>query len=71
LKRTDGSSVATSLGLLREAATQLRGVVTEKFDEAVRGEDLASVERFFKLFPLLGMHDQGIEKFTDYLCSKV
>jgi hypothetical protein len=45
--------------------------VTQKFDEAVRAEDLASVERFFKIFPLLGMQEEGLVKFSLYLCSKV
>lgn len=43
----------------------------KRFNEAVRKEDLASVERFFKIFPLLGMHDEGLQKFSTYLCSKV
>jgi hypothetical protein len=56
---------------LHEAASQLGAVVTQKFDEAVHAEDLASVERFFKIFPLLGMQDEGLDKFSSYLCSKV
>lgn len=35
--------------------------VTHKFDEAVKKDDLASVERFLKNFPLLGRHNEGIE----------
>ncbi|XP_011306177.1 conserved oligomeric Golgi complex subunit 4 [Fopius arisanus] len=64
-------SIAGSLSTLKEAAFQLRSVVSRKFDEAVRSEDLASVERFFKIFPLLGMHDEGLEKFSLYLSSKL
>jgi COG4 transport protein. len=64
-------SVTNSFSLLHEAAKQLGAVVTQKFDEAVRAEDLASVERFFKIFPLLGMQDEGLAKFSLYLCSKV
>ncbi|XP_015126863.1 conserved oligomeric Golgi complex subunit 4 isoform X2 [Diachasma alloeum] len=64
-------SIAGSLSTLKEAALQLGSVVSRKFDEAVRCEDLASVERFFKIFPLLGMHDEGLEKFSLYLSSKL
>ncbi|KAJ4440617.1 hypothetical protein ANN_08763, partial [Periplaneta americana] len=60
-----------SFSLLHEAATQLGAVVTQKFDEAVRAEDLASLARFLKIFPLLGMQDEGLIKFSLYLCSKV
>lgn len=68
---SDCTSITNSFSLLHEAATQLGSVVTHKFDEAVRAEDLASVERFFKIFPLLGMQDEGLVKFSLYLCSKV
>nr|CAD7434218.1 unnamed protein product [Timema monikensis] len=67
----DCTSVTNSSTLLEEAATRLGQVVTTKFDEAVRSQDLASVERFFKIFPLLGLHDQGLAKFSHYLCSKL
>ena len=56
---------------LHDAEEQLKRVVSTKFDEAVRDEDLASVERFFKIFPLLNMHEEGLKRFTNYLSSKV
>ncbi|KAB0804286.1 hypothetical protein PPYR_01256 [Photinus pyralis] len=65
------SSVLKAVGTLQDAAGQLRTIVQHKFDEAVRLEDLASVERFFKIFPLLDMHDEGIRKFCNYLCDKL
>ncbi|KAK0076738.1 hypothetical protein PV325_004942 [Microctonus aethiopoides] len=67
----DRVSIAGSLTTLQQAALQLRIVVTRKFDEAVKAEDLASVERFFKIFPLLGMHDEGLGKFCLYLGTKL
>jgi len=45
--------------------------VARRFDEAVKDEDLASIERFFKLFPLLGLHEEGLKNFTDYLATKL
>ncbi|KAK4879456.1 hypothetical protein RN001_007602 [Aquatica leii] len=65
------SSVLKAVGTLQDAASQLRTIVQLKFDEAVRMEDLASVERFFKIFPLLDMHDEGIRKFCNYLSEKL
>lgn len=67
----DHTSITSSLVTLQQAAQQLRTVITHKFDEAVKSEDLASVERFFKIFPLLGMHTEGLNKFCQYLCTKV
>lgn len=67
----DHANISSSLITLQQAALQLRTVITHKFDEAVKSEDLASVERFFKIFPLLGMHSEGLKKICSYLCSKV
>ena len=65
------TSVSKAVTTLEQAATQIRQVVNQKFDEAVKKDDLASVERFFKIFPLLGMHQEGIKKFMAYICSKL
>lgn len=67
----DCATVTNSLTLLRSATSQLQSIITQRFNEALSAEDLASIERFFKLFPLLSMHDSGLEKFSAFLCSKV
>lgn len=66
-----GSTVDASLLLLQEAEQKLRVIVAQKLDEAVAAVDLAQVERFFKIFPLLGLHQQGLARFGQYLCSQV
>lgn len=33
--------------------------------------DLPQVERFFKIFPLLALHEEGLSKFSEYLCKQV
>lgn len=65
------TSVSQAFNTLTEATTKLRQIIAHKFDEAVTKDDLASVERFFKIFPLLGMHTEGIEKFANYICIKL
>lgn len=65
------TSVSQAVATLEKAATQIRQVVNQKFDDSVKKDDLASVERFFKIFPLLGMYEEGIQKFVVYICSKV
>uniref|UniRef100_U5EZ33 Conserved oligomeric Golgi complex subunit 4 n=1 Tax=Corethrella appendiculata TaxID=1370023 RepID=U5EZ33_9DIPT len=65
------TSVSKAVTTLEQAAVQIRQVISHKFDESVRKDDLASVERFFKIFPLLGMHTEGIEKFMSYICTKL
>ncbi|XP_072401947.1 conserved oligomeric Golgi complex subunit 4 [Diabrotica undecimpunctata] len=76
LKRTANdmdnvSNMLKSVRTLQDAASQLRAIVAHKFTEAVNTEDLVSIERFFKIFPLLGLHEEGIKEFCNYLRTKV
>lgn len=75
LHTTDSASKAESVETwfdrLRQAEKELSSLITHKFDEAVKREDMASVDRFFKLFPLLNKHEEGLKKFTTYLCAKI
>uniref|UniRef100_A0A3Q2XSI7 Conserved oligomeric Golgi complex subunit 4 n=1 Tax=Hippocampus comes TaxID=109280 RepID=A0A3Q2XSI7_HIPCM len=67
----ESSAVDASLLLLQEAEKKLKVIVANKLDEAVAAVDLAQVERFFKIFPLLGLHEQGLARFGQYLCSQL
>ncbi|XP_045888848.1 conserved oligomeric Golgi complex subunit 4 isoform X1 [Micropterus dolomieu] len=67
----ESSAVDTSLIMLQEAEQKLKVIVAEKLDAAVAAIDLAQVERFFKIFPLLGLHQQGLARFGQYLCSQL
>lgn len=66
-----GSAVDASLALLQEAEQRLKTLVKERLDQAITAGDLAQVERFFKIFPLLGLHDEGLARFAQYLCTQV
>ncbi|XP_067409381.1 conserved oligomeric Golgi complex subunit 4 [Emydura macquarii macquarii] len=67
----EGSIIDANLKLLQEAEQRLKTIVTEKFDVATKQGDLPQVERFFKIFPLLGLHEEGLSKFSEYLCKQV
>ncbi|XP_067651434.1 conserved oligomeric Golgi complex subunit 4-like [Haliotis asinina] len=67
----EGGTLDISFKLLHEAEDKLKAIVTSKFDAAVHSEDVASVERFFKIFPLLGQHEEGLTKFGKYLAKKL
>ncbi|XP_034281558.1 conserved oligomeric Golgi complex subunit 4 isoform X2 [Pantherophis guttatus] len=67
----EGTITDANLKLLQEAEQQLKTIVTEKFDVAMKQEDMLQVERFFKIFPLLGLHDEGLSNFSRYLCKQV
>lgn len=56
---------------LRKAASVLKVIIETKFDEARCSNDFASMERFLKLFPQINEHTNGLQRFSDYLCSKI
>nr|XP_017099288.2 conserved oligomeric Golgi complex subunit 4 [Drosophila bipectinata] len=65
------TSVSDAVKTLEDATEKTRVLIAKRFDEAVKSDDLASVERFFKIFPLVGCHKTGIEKFSAYICQKL
>ncbi|XP_017773856.1 PREDICTED: conserved oligomeric Golgi complex subunit 4 [Nicrophorus vespilloides] len=65
------SGIQKAVLTLKDAASQLQAIVQHRFDEAIRNVDLGTIERFFKIFPLLGMHDEGIRCFCQYLSTKI
>uniref|UniRef100_A0A8D2DMJ9 Conserved oligomeric Golgi complex subunit 4 n=1 Tax=Sciurus vulgaris TaxID=55149 RepID=A0A8D2DMJ9_SCIVU len=67
----EGSMIDANLKLLQEAEQRLKTIVEEKFAMATKEGDLPQVERFFKIFPLLGLHEEGLSKFSEYLCKQV
>ncbi|EEC15837.1 conserved oligomeric golgi complex subunit, putative [Ixodes scapularis] len=67
----EGGCLEEAFSSLREAENKLRRIVMKKFSEAVNEGDIASVERFFKIFPLLNQHDEGLHKFSLYLSAQI
>ncbi|KRX27492.1 Conserved oligomeric Golgi complex subunit 4, partial [Trichinella nelsoni] len=65
----DGAHDPTSLML--DARDRLRAILVDEFDRADRRDDNASVERFFKLFPLIGEHELGLAEFGAQLTRRL
>ncbi|XP_050432930.1 conserved oligomeric Golgi complex subunit 4 isoform X3 [Adelges cooleyi] len=63
----DCSMITSSLKHLQNATDHLQNTVSKRFDQASLIQDQKSIERYFKIFPLLGMHDVGLSKFVAYL----
>ncbi|VVC39551.1 Conserved oligomeric Golgi complex, subunit 4 [Cinara cedri] len=63
----DCSMITNALKHLQDATELLQNTVSKRFEQASLTQDSKSIERYFKIFPLLGMHDIGLEKFVDYL----
>uniref|UniRef100_A0A0R3RI04 Conserved oligomeric Golgi complex subunit 4 n=1 Tax=Elaeophora elaphi TaxID=1147741 RepID=A0A0R3RI04_9BILA len=66
-----GQSMGKSYEILREAANEMKSIIEKRFDQAVVDNDVASIQRFFKLFPLLNEHAKGIKRIGDYLCVEI
>lgn len=60
-----------SFQLLQESKTRLQQIVNEKYDLAVQSNDIPQMERFFKIFPLIGLAESGLDKFATYLCNQI
>uniref|UniRef100_UPI00358F591B conserved oligomeric Golgi complex subunit 4 n=1 Tax=Myxine glutinosa TaxID=7769 RepID=UPI00358F591B len=67
----EGGAWADGLERLHAAEQQLKQLVAEQFEAAVRAGDGARVERFFKLFPLLGLQNEGLMRLGRYLSQQI
>lgn len=53
--------------LLQTASDRLKDVVRQKCDEAARTDDQATVLRFCRLFAPLGLEEEGLRRYCQYL----
>lgn len=56
---------------LDNAAESLCSLFLREFDKAVKENDGAKITRFFKLFPLIGRSEVGLDVYGRYVCQGV
>lgn len=56
---------------LLNAAESLCGLFLREFDKAAKAGDGEKITRYFKLFPLIGRSDTGLEVYGGYVCRGV
>jgi len=56
---------------LDNAAESLCGLFLREFEKATKDGDGARVTRFFKLFPLIGRSDVGLDAYGRYVCQGI
>ncbi|EAW13817.1 Golgi transport complex subunit COG4 [Aspergillus clavatus NRRL 1] len=56
---------------LDNAAESLCGLFLREFDKAVKENDGTKITRFFKLFPLIGRSEVGLDVYGRYVCQGV
>ncbi|XP_066927345.1 conserved oligomeric Golgi complex subunit 4-like [Clytia hemisphaerica] len=68
---TEEADLNASFTYLHQAQEKLQNVVKLKFDEAINRRNEGQVARFLKLFPMVGIQDVGLSKFSKYLRSQI
>ena len=61
----------TPIVTLEHAAESLRGLFLREFEKAAQEGNGTKVTRFFKLFPLIGRPDVGLDVYGRYVCQGV
>jgi hypothetical protein len=56
---------------LENASESLCGLFLREFEKAVKENDGSKITRFFKLFPLIGRSDVGLDVYGRYVCQGV
>ena len=56
---------------LENASESLCGLFLREFDKAVKENDGSKITRFFKLFPLIGRSEVGLDVYGRYVCQGV
>lgn len=63
--------VIGSFALLRDAELRLINSIDSKFESAIKEDNQAGIERFIKLYPMVGREDEGLTRYSKYLAHKV
>lgn len=71
LKSDSLTSVSEAVQTLQNALVELRVIVDKRFQQAAKEDDIITIERYFKIYPLLGLYNEGIKKFFTYVCQKL
>lgn len=56
---------------LKKARNDLVEIFSQRFDKAVETGNDEAILRFFKLFPLVGASDLGLDKYSTFVCDTV
>jgi hypothetical protein len=56
---------------LRKAQKQLVDELQKEFDLAVKSQDVDGMVKIFKLFPIVGAGEVGLEKYADYVFAQI
>lgn len=64
-------SIRHSYDVLSSAKERLSKILKSRLTEAVQKNDIAEMQRFVKLFPLIHESDEGLQRYSVYLNQKI
>lgn len=67
----DPKSMHSALGELDQARGQLLKLCQENMQRAINENNPKEIERFFKIFPMLNEHQEGLSRYSEYLQGKI
>ncbi|KAF8564255.1 hypothetical protein P879_08246 [Paragonimus westermani] len=70
-KLTTDTSARDSVLKLNTLREQLIAITEKRFDHSLHQNDRTTIERFGKIFPLIGKREEGLERFAVYLCALI
>eukprot|EP01134_Creolimax_fragrantissima_P003887 CFRG3887T1 len=56
---------------MEELMSDLQARINRGLDDAIRDKDISSINRYFKLFPLIGLDTEGMRKYSLHVCTMV
>jgi len=57
--------------ILANSKAQLLDIISREFESAVQRQSEEDITRYFKLFPLLGEEQVGLDKYSKFVCAIV
>ncbi|KAF9183499.1 Golgi transport complex subunit 4 [Haplosporangium sp. Z 767] len=57
--------------ILANAKAKLLDIISTEFENAVQRQSAEDITRYFKLFPLLGEEQAGLDKYSKFVCAIV
>lgn len=67
----DPKSMYSALGELDESRGRLLQLCQENMVRAIKEGNARDIERFFKIFPMINEHQDGLLRYSEYLRSKI
>ncbi|KAG2176632.1 hypothetical protein INT44_007296 [Umbelopsis vinacea] len=56
---------------ISDVKAALFDIFSKQFDMAVGSRDQKEITRYFKLFPLIGCHKEGLQRYSNFVCGLV